>query len=207
MSTTAPSPHMTPEEYLALERSAETKSEYLDGEVFAMAGVTRAHSLIAGDVHAALHGQLAAGPCEVHMADMRVKVSETGLYTYPDVVVACGKVGFEDEHTDTLLNPTVVIEVLSPSTEAYDRGLKFSHYRRLPSLQDYLLIAQDRVSVEHFARREGQWLLTEQTDLNAVVDLAAIGCRLALVAVYARVEHVSSELPTERPAADDSGEA
>lgn len=178
----------TPEEYLALERAAEFKSEYVNGEIFAMAGATREYNLIAANVLAGLHGQLTARPCEVYGSDMRVQVSDTGLYTYPDVVAVCGGARFEDEHRDTLLNPSVLVEVLSPTTESYDRGEKFAHYRRLASLQDYVLIAQDKVRVEHFARQGGQWLLTEASDVDGTIHLAAIGCTLALRDVYAKVD-------------------
>jgi Uma2 family endonuclease len=132
----------SPAEYLALERAAEHRHEYVSGRVYAMTGASREHNVIATNTSRALGNQLSGRPCETYQSDMRVKVSETGMYTYPDVVVACGTPAFEDAYVDTLLNPTVIIEVLSPSTEAYDRGEKFAHYRRLPSLREYLLIAQ-----------------------------------------------------------------
>jgi Uma2 family endonuclease len=122
---------------------------------------------------------------------MRVKVRATGMYAYPDVAAVCGGSSFEDEHVDTLTNPAVIIEVLSPSTEAYDRGEKFAHYRRLASLQEYVLVAQDKVRIEHFARRNddsGQWVLTEFSDPNGTLRLASIGCDLALRGIYDRVE-------------------
>ena len=148
-----PKPLLTPEEYLARERRAETKSEYLRGEVFAMAGASRAHNLIASNAAGELRQQLRDRPCEVYPSDMRVKVSPSGLYTYPDVTVVCGEPQFEDAEVDTLLNPKVLVEVLSPSTADYDRGGKFTHYRRLPSLQEYVLISQDRPLVEHYVAR------------------------------------------------------
>src|SRR5437870_1310644 len=132
----------SPEEYLALEREAEYKSEYVDGFIIAMSGTSRRHSLIAGNVFAAIHAAIRGRPCEVHTSDLRVKVTATGLYTYPDVVALCGEPRFEDEVLDTLLNPDVIVEVLSESTEAYDRGKKAARYRRLESLQEYVLIAQ-----------------------------------------------------------------
>lgn len=162
-----PKARFTPQQYLALERAAETKSEFFNGEIFAMAGASREHNLIATNVVRELSAQLKGRPCETYPGDMRVKVSETGLYTYPDVVVVCGEPRFEDEHGDTLLNPTLVVEVLSPSTEAYDRGEKSSHYRRLASLAEYVLIAQDRCHVERYARRpDGLWLLAEARGLD-----------------------------------------
>src|SRR5205085_5334550 len=121
--------YYTPEEYLILERQAEYKSEYFNGEIFAMTGASRRHNLVAANVLASLHGQLRKRPCEVYSSDMRVKVSPTGLYTYPDVVVVCNDPLFDDKQKDTLLNPTVLIEVLSKSTASYDRGEKFEHYR------------------------------------------------------------------------------
>jgi Uma2 family endonuclease len=132
----------TREEYLALERKSPIKHEYHDGEMFAMAGVSRAHSLIAGNLFRVVSTQLVDRPCEVHINDIRVLVSPTGLYTYPDIVTVCGEARFEDSEVDTLLNPNAIVEVLSASTEAYDRGKKFAHYRRLESLQEYVMVAQ-----------------------------------------------------------------
>jgi Uma2 family endonuclease len=187
MSTLA-KPWYTPEQYLALERKAETKSEYFDGAIFAMAGASREHNLIVANVTAELHPQLKRRPCELYPGDMRVKVTETGLYTYPDVVVVCGEPQFEDEQGDTLLNPTLIVEVLSSTTEAYVRGDKTAHFRQLESLQEYVLIAQDRVRVERYARQpDGQWLLLETTDLGDTIQLASIGCQLALAEVYDKV--------------------
>ena len=128
--------YYTPDEYLALERKAEYKSEYFGGEIFAMTGASRKHNLVAGNIFAALHLQLKKRPCEIYPSDMRVKVSPTGLYTYPDVAVVCGEPMFDDEQKDTLLNPTVLVEVLSKSTASYDRGEKFEHYRKIKSLAE-----------------------------------------------------------------------
>jgi len=178
----------TPEEYLALERAAETKSEYFDGRIFAMSGATEDHNLIAGNVFAEIRGQLKGRPCRAYMADMRVKVSETGLYTYPDVMALCGERLLADGRRDTLLNPGAIIEVLSPSTEAYDRGEKFAHYRRLESLTDYVLIAQDKARVEHYVRQGEQWVLTSIDSLDGTLHLASIGCEVALRDIYAMVE-------------------
>jgi len=186
----------TPEEYLALERKAEYKSEYLNGFIFAMAGASREHDRIAVNVIAGIHAQLRGRPCEVFSSDMRVKVSPTGLYTYPDTSVLCGEARFEDTEVDTLLNPSVIVEVLSESTEAYDRGKKFAHYQSLESLTDYVLIAQDEARVEHFVRQGEQWLLTVTSDLNAVLRLASIGCELPLREIYDRVKFPESEAQT-----------
>ena len=178
-------PLLTPQEYLAQERLAETKSEYLRGEVYAMSGASRQHNLIAGNVSRELGQQLRDRPCEVYQGYMRVKVSPTGLYTYPDIVVACGEPEFEDAEVDTLLNPTVLAEVLSRTTADYDRGGKFTHYRRLSSLREYVLISQDRPLVEHYVRQgPDEWLLTEQSSLDPTLILPTIQCLLPLSEIY-----------------------
>jgi Uma2 family endonuclease len=181
-------PRYTPEEYLALERAAEHKSEYLDGQIYAMTGASRKHNLIAGNVFRELSTQLRRRPCEVYMSDMRVKVSETGLYTYPDVVAVCGEPRFEGAEVDTLLNPLTIIEVLSESTEAYDRGKKFAHYRRLELLAEYVLIAQDRMHVERYRRQGEQWVLTEVSEPDGLLPLESLGCMLRLQDIYERIE-------------------
>ena len=177
----------TPEEYLARERKALDKSEYRDGRIYAMPGASRAHNLITVHVTGELYIQLRTRTCEVYPSDMRVKVSAAGLYTYPDIIVVCDEPRFEDSHFDTLLNPTVLIEVLSPSTAAYDRGEKFKRYQYLDSLCEYILISQDRIRVEHYLRQEQTWDLTEFHSLADVVQLVSIGCELSLRAVYAKV--------------------
>jgi Uma2 family endonuclease len=180
---------LTAQQYLEIERRAEYKSEFLNGELFAMSGASRAHNLIATNVTRELSGQLRGRPCETYASDMRVKVSVTGLYTYPDVVVVCGEAEFEDAHVDTLLNPTVIVEVVSPSTEAYDRGEKFAQFRELASLQGYILIAQDRPRIERFRRSEGKdWLFSAVDGLEETAHLTSIGCDLALADVYERVQ-------------------
>jgi len=183
-----PKTHLTAQDYLAWERLQETRHEFFDGEVFAMTGASRRHNLLCGNAFSALHAQLRGTPCEVYNNDMRLKVSETGMYTYPDIVVACAEPQFEDAEVDTLLNPVLIIEVLSDSTEQYDRGAKFRHYRTLPSLQDYLLVAQTECRVEHYAREGGgRWLLTEYEGLDDRIDLTSVGCRLHLREMYERV--------------------
>lgn len=178
----------TPAEYLALERVAETKSEYFDGEIFAMAGASREHNLITGSVVTRLTSQLESRPCEVYPSDMRVKVPATNLYTYPDVVVVCEEPRFEDASLDVLLNPTLLVEVLSPSTAGYDRGIKFDSYRTIESLRGVLFIAQERVHVVHYVRQDdGTWLLTETRDPGGRVSLASVGASLVLSEVYAKV--------------------
>src|SRR5579859_1008842 len=188
-------PTYTPEEYLAHERQAAYKSEYLAGQIVAMSGVSWEHSLITGNLLTVLHGQLRDRPCTVHASDLRVKVRAHGMYTYPDLVVVCGAPQFEDAHVDTLLNPTIIVEVLSPSTEAYDRGAKFGYYRALPSLQEYLLVAQDQMLLEHYRRADASWVLTATTDSAAVVRLPAIGCDLPLAEVYRKVNWPATNAP------------
>ena len=183
-----PQARYSPQEYLELERQTEYKSEYVNGEIFAMSGASEEHNLIVMNVAAALHTQFRGRPCKVYANDMRIKVSPTGLYTYPDVVAVCGEAQLEDAHLDTLLNPTLLIEVLSSSTEAYDRGEKAEHYRRLPSLAEYLLISQDKPHLEHYRRQsDNRWLLSETSQLHAAITLPAIDCTLRLAAVYDRV--------------------
>ncbi|MGE3540532.1 MAG: Uma2 family endonuclease [Candidatus Tectimicrobiota bacterium] len=179
---------LTVEEYLAYERHAPYKSEYFNGEIFAMSGASRRHNLIALNIGAELRAQLKQRPCEVYTSDMRVKISPTGLYTYPDVVVVCEEPVFEDAEVDTLLNPTVLVEVLSKSTADYDRGEKFEHYRALLSVQEYLLVAQERCHVVHYTRQPGNtWLLTETYDRHASIHLPSMHCDLLLSEVYAKV--------------------
>jgi Uma2 family endonuclease len=188
----------TPEEYLELERKSPERSEYFAGEIFAMGGASEPHNLVVTNVVAELRGQLKGRPCRTYANDMRVKVSPTGLYTYPDVVVVCGEARFEDAHRDTLLNPTIIFEVLSKSTEAYDRGEKFEHYRKLASLAEYLLISQDKVHVDHYVRQpDQQWLLSESGALEQRVALPAIGCELSLAEVYDKVD-LSAAVPRQR---------
>ncbi|MGH7468460.1 MAG: Uma2 family endonuclease [Longimicrobiales bacterium] len=183
--STQPNSRITPAEYLDAERRAETKSEYYAGEVFAMAGASQAHNLIVTNLIVALGTQVRGSACRVYPGDMRVKVESTGLYTYPDVAVVCGKADLEDEHFDTLLNPILLIEVLSASTERYDRGNKAEHYRRLATLRELLLITQNEPQVARYRRQgERDWLLTEFRDLDESVELTAIDCMLTLRDIY-----------------------
>lgn len=184
-----PKTFLTPEEYLTLERKAEYKSEYVNGEVYAMVGASRRYNLISTNIIASLAQQLKKRPCEVYPSDMRVRVPATNLYTYPDVIVVCGEAKFEDEHVDTLLNPTVLVEVLSPSTASYDRTRKFGYYRTIESLAEYLLVAQDEYKVEQYARQpDNRWLLSDISSLEGVVNLDSIQCVLSLADIYDKVE-------------------
>ena len=183
--------HYTPEEYLALERQAQYKSEYYAGEIFAMAGASRWHNLIVANVVGELRSQLKGRPCTTYPSDMRLKISPTGLYAYPDVTVVCGEARFEDTQQDILLNPTLIVEVLSDSTEAYDRGGKFAHYRKLDSLMAYVLITQTKPHIEHYVRQpDNRWLLSEADSIHDTIHLPAIDCHLALAEVYDKVDIV-----------------
>lgn len=179
---------LTPNEYLASERKAEFKSEYIDGELVAMTGASRNHNLITINLAREITQQLKGKPCEAYASDMRVSIPGTGLYTYPDIVVVCGEPVFEDDYVDTLTNPLLVIEVLSASTESYDRGKKFACYRTVDSLAEYLLIAQDEHRVEQYVRQpDGRWLLSEARLLDEQVELCSIGCTLSLQEIYDKV--------------------
>ena len=180
--------HLTPEQYLSQERQSETKSEYFNGEIFAMAGASREHNQISANLVRVLGNQLLDKPCSVYSSDMKIRIEKARKYTYPDVVVACQTERFEDEHRDVLLNPVVILEILSNSTEAYDRGHKFLHYQLLDSLIDYLLVSQDTPRIEMFTRRkDGTWLYAEFHGLDAVVNIESIGCNLRLSDIYHKV--------------------
>jgi Uma2 family endonuclease len=183
-----PKPDLTPEEYLAIERKAETKHEFYRGEMFAMVGGSRPHNQITVNIAASLWQRLRDGDCILYSSDQRVKVSAAGLYTYPDVTVQCSHPEFEDEQEDTLLNPLVLFEVLSPSTADYDRGGKFALYRQLPSLQQYVLVSQDRALVEHYVREADHWLFSELTGQEAVLPLPSLQCDLPLAEIYLKVQ-------------------
>jgi Uma2 family endonuclease len=179
-----PKQRLTIQDYLAIERDAEMKSEYLDGEMFAMTGASHAHNVIVTNAVAALRPQLRSRGCTLYANDMRVR-TPTDLCTYPDVAVVCGERTFDDPRRDTILNPMVVLEVLSESTQDYDRGTKFSHYRTIPSLTDVVLIQQDRPHVEHFMRQASdRWLLLEIDSLESTLELTSIGCVLPLADLY-----------------------
>jgi Uma2 family endonuclease len=181
-------PRYTPEEYLARERDAQERSEYFNGQIYALAGASRRHNLITLNLGAELRAQLRGRPCEAYVSDMRVKVGRTGAYTYPDVVALCGEPRFEGGELETLVNPSMIIEVVSPSTEAHDRGEKFAHYRRLDSLVEYVLVAQDRVRVERYVRRGDVWEFSEIDDLDGTLFLQSIDCRVGLRSLYDRVD-------------------
>ena len=180
---------LTPEQYLEIERKAESKSEYYAGEMFAMSGAKEAHNLVVVNLIAELRRQLRPRHCRVYPSDMRVRVSSTGLYTYSDVMALCGEPKFLDDERDTLLNPALIVEVLSPSTEAYDRGRKFEHYQTVESLQEYLLAIPDRVHIDLFKRQaDGTWNLASASRMEDSVHLQSIDCRLLLADIYDQVD-------------------
>lgn len=201
--STAEKRRLTAAEYLAIESTSEIRHEFLDGEMFAMSGGSLWHNLIKDNFARAVANRLSGGTCRVVTSDQRLKVDATGLYTYPDVLIFCGPPVMEDGVHHTLTNASLVAEVLSNSTEKYDRGIKFSHYRRLDTLQEYLLIAQDRFSVEVFQRQDAgsssagsdAWLLSAAAEREAEVRLSSLGITVPLAEIYAGVE-----FPPEPPA-------
>lgn len=179
----------TAEQYLALERHSEIRHEFLDGTVYAMSGASRAHSAISFNLAGCLQPQLRGTPCAGFSNDMKVRVGDASLFAYPDLTIYCGEPLFHDDHGDVLINPVVVFEVLSRSTEAYDRGEKFERYKTIGTLTDYVLVSQDRASLEHFSRQiDGTWVLNEVVNLDASLNIASINCRLPLAEVYDRIE-------------------
>ncbi len=192
MSSLAAETFFTPEEYLASERKATVKSEYLSGQIIAMSGASLTLTRIIADIVTELNIQLRGRDCEVISNDMRVKTGAKGAYFYPDVIVFCGDPEFEDNVFDTLLNPTLVVEVLSPSTEVFDRGEKFAQYQELISLREYILVSQDRLCVEQYRLMKMQWVATEFRRYEDVLPLISIGCELPLRDIYRRVPAVIS---------------
>ncbi len=189
MAPIAAPTYLTPEAYLELERKATTKNEYMNGETLAMAGASFAHNFITFDTAIHLNNQLMDTECQIaSTGDLRVKVVQTASYFYPDIVVVCGEPRAEDNVFDTLLNPTLIVEVLSTSTEMYDKNEKFTHYRQIDALQEYILISQDRVQVLRYRRHEPEWIPTEFRALADVVPLLSIQCELPLQHVYRRVK-------------------
>ena len=201
MATPAVQTRLTPEEYIAFERKALPdgeiiRYEYINGELIAMSGASRAHNLITINISTALHSRLRGTKCETYANEMRVSTPTTTSYFYPDVVVVCEEPRFEDDVFDTLLNPIILVEVLSPSTEVYDRREKFAHYRQLPSLREYVLVSQDKVLVEHYRRQEEQdiapvprqdWIFTDFREREESLSLTSIQCELPLQEIYERV--------------------
>jgi Uma2 family endonuclease len=192
---------LTPEQYLEIERKAEFKSEYYQGEMFAMAGASLEHNQLVAAVVGELGQQLRHRPCQVLPSDMRVAIRATGMYAYPDATVCCGEPQLLDGQMDTLLNPAMIVEVLSRSTEGYNRGEKFDHYKTIESLTAYLLVSSDRVHLDLFMRSaDGRWTLASADGREDVMELPSIGCKLALADLYERVEF-GEQGPGSRPLA------
>jgi Uma2 family endonuclease len=188
-----PNYYLSPEEYLAIERRAEYKSEYVDGVMYAMSGASERHNLIVVDLILSLGAQLRDSPCRVYPSDLKVRVPSVKKFFYPEVSIICGETKFADDQKDVALNPVVVIEVLSESTAAFDRGKKFQSYQQIESLKEYLLMSQDECVVEHFLRQEdSRWLYTKASGLDEVITLPSVNCRLALSDVYNKVTLSSS---------------
>ena len=184
-----PKTKMSPEEYLEFERNSEERHEYFDGEIFVMFGANRNHSLISVNLNGLLWQHLKGKIFEAYINKMRVFVPKTGLYTYPDLVVVCGEPKFQDKVFDTLLNPILLIEVLSESTESYDRGKKFQHYRSIESLEEYVLVAQDEARIEKYVRQgDGFWILSEAVGLDSEIKFDSIDCLIALKEVYDKID-------------------
>jgi len=186
--STQPNIYLSPEDYLALERQAEYKSEYFDGVVYAMSGASFKHNIIVANLIIELGQQLRGKPCRVLPSDIKVRMPDSRKFFYPDVSVVCGEPQFHDQRNDVLLNPVVIIEVLSESTAAFDRGDKFQAYQQMESLKEYLLISQDKRVVEHYVRQTRElWNYTATVGLESSLSLPSIECTLRLEAVYDKV--------------------
>jgi Uma2 family endonuclease len=192
-----PERRYTLEEYLELDRTSEERLEFWNGEVFCMSGVSDEHDAIEGNIHALLRSQIGERGCRVFLANMRIKVPSAPPYRYADLSVLCGKAEFDETGgVDTLVNPQLIIEVLSPSTEAYDRGEKFTHYKSIPALSEYLLVAQHRPHVTRlFKREDGLWIHTELNDLGSTLELSSLGCELPLSEIYRGVGFGTEQAP------------
>ncbi len=176
------------EEYLAIDHEADYKKEYVVGEIFAMGGASPKHVLIAGNTAGELRNRLRDTNCQVYSADLRIQADADKVYYYPDVVVVCGRPEYRDSRRDTVTNPLVIVEVLSPATRNYDRGDKFAHYRRLDSLREYILIDQEACHVEHFVRKEGIWEFSEIDDFQKCLVIPTLDITIELTEIYAKLE-------------------
>jgi Uma2 family endonuclease len=191
----APRQRVTPEEYLRLERAAEYRSEYLHGEIYAMAGATGSHNYIAGNIYNFLRNAFKNGRCKVYMSDMRVSPN-ADAYFYPDVVVACDKIHFLNDREDNLLNPTVIFGVKSRGSSGYGHGNKFVEYRAIRSLRDYILVSRDRLLVEHHTRQGDKWVLEDHKQLSDQVTLASLNLAISLETMYEGVEMIRTHSST-----------
>ncbi|MEO5926080.1 MAG: Uma2 family endonuclease [Bryobacteraceae bacterium] len=182
-------PRLSEQEYLEAERKAEFRHQFYDGIVYAMSGGSPSHAFIIASLSRELGNALKKRPCQVASSDLRIRVSESGLYTYPDVVVVCGDLKFADDQRDTVINPALLIEVLSPSTEAYDRGFKSEQYRKLESLQEYALVSQAYPHIEIFRRQAtNEWLLSEFNNLDQTCHVESVGCSIPLAEIYDKIK-------------------
>jgi len=197
--STQPKHFLTEEEYLEIERKAEFKSEYFAGEMFAMAGAKEGHNLLGTNFVREISQQLRSRPCRVYSNDMRVRIAPSGLYAYPDVVAVCGEPQFLDDNRDNLLNPALIVEILSPSTEAYDRGDKFEFYRSIESRREYVLVSTSHVHVDLLTRQpDGNWLLRSLSNLSDTLEFESVGARITLSDLYEKVEFTPAP-PVMRP--------
>ena len=186
--------YVTPEEYLTLEETAEYKSEYYRGEIFAMAGTSINHNRIVRNLSRKLDQALINNKCEAFTSDIKVWIQEKDLFTYPDVIVVCGKPEFYPDRDDTIMNPLVIIEVLSDSTKNYDRIEKFEFYRTLPTFQEYILVDQYKIHIEHFYQEsKGKWIFTEYNHIDDVLNFEKIDLKMSLKDIYYRVEFKKEE--------------
>lgn len=186
--STLPEYYLSPEEYLAAERKAEFKSEYADGVMYAMAGGSERHNLITANLIITLGAQLRDRRCRVYPSDLKVRLPNSRKFFYPAVSIVCDDTEFADGEKDVILNPVLIVEVLSDSTAAYDRGKKFLSYQQIPSLREYLLVSQDEYLVEHFLRQDGEaWLYTKASGLEESLALPSVECEIALRDVYNKV--------------------
>lgn len=189
-----PGKRLTAEEYLEFERGSDIKHEFYNGRIYAMAGAKRRHNVIALNIGSEIREHLKGRDCEAYPSEMRVFVPRFGLYTYPDVSVVCGKPEFQDAVLDTLLNPVLLIEILSDSTESYDRGKKFQHYRSIESLQEYVLVSQNEARIEKYIRQgDGFWVLSEAVGVDSSITFESIDCPISLAEVYDKIDFEEPE--------------
>lgn len=199
---------LTPAEYLAIERKAEFKSEFYAGRMYAMAGARYLHNAIKDNLIYFLGRQFNGGPCRTLSSNQRVKVPDTGLYTYPDIVILCEPPQFEDGERETLLNPRAIIEILSDSTESYDRGTKASHYKRIASLQEYVIVSQFQPVVERLVRLDDwSWKVTEFSGLEKVLEFTSAPAKVALAEIYRGVEFPEEDLRKATRVASDAAKS
>lgn len=191
-----PKQRLTEAEYLAIERAArENKSEFVNGEMYAMTGASYPHNVLTANLLVAVHSALRGKPCRVVGQDLRTRVEQTRLYTYPDVLIVCGAPRFIDGEHDTLTNPSAIFEVLSPSTESWDRGGKFNHYQRIESLREYVLLSQTTPQVEIYRRAEGRWVYELIEGLNQRLQLDTGQVDVSLAEIYEGLSFPDEETP------------